>query len=50
LRLTQASTGATSGRIERGEFNITIGTPTMIAAGLDVPAWALLKGGDASSG
>ena len=31
------------GAVERGEFNITIGTLTTIAAGLDVPAWTLLK-------
>jgi len=35
------------GAIERGEFNITIGTFTTIAAGLRVPAWALLKRGAA---
>jgi transcriptional regulator with XRE-family HTH domain len=35
------------GAIERGEFNITIGTLTTIAAGLAVPAWALLKRGPA---
>ncbi|MGO9763793.1 MAG: helix-turn-helix domain-containing protein [Solirubrobacteraceae bacterium] len=35
------------GAIERGEFNITIGTLTTIAAGLDVPAWTLLKRGQA---
>ena len=33
------------GAVERGEFNITIGTLTTIAAGLGVPAWALLKRG-----
>jgi transcriptional regulator with XRE-family HTH domain len=33
------------GAVERGEFNITIGTLTTIAAGLDVPAWSLLKRG-----
>jgi transcriptional regulator with XRE-family HTH domain len=33
------------GAIERGEFNITIGTLTTIAAGLGMPAWALLKRG-----
>jgi transcriptional regulator with XRE-family HTH domain len=31
------------GAIERGEFNITIYTLTTIAAGLQVPAWALMK-------
>ena len=31
------------GAVERGEFNITIGTLTTIAAGLDVPAWTLLE-------
>jgi transcriptional regulator with XRE-family HTH domain len=35
------------GAIERGEFNITIGTLTTIAAGLHVPAWVLLKRGPA---
>ena len=38
------------GAIERGEFNVTLDTLTTIAAGLDVPAWALLKGGDARHG
>ena len=35
------------GAIERGEFNITLDTLTTIAAGLGVPAWALLKRGEA---
>jgi transcriptional regulator with XRE-family HTH domain len=35
------------GAIERGEFNITIGTLATIAAGLCVPAWAPLKRGPA---
>ncbi len=33
------------GAIERGKFNITIGTLSTIAAGLQVPAWTLLKRG-----
>jgi transcriptional regulator with XRE-family HTH domain len=32
------------GAVERGEFNITIGTLSTVAAGLSVPAWTLLKG------
>jgi transcriptional regulator with XRE-family HTH domain len=38
------------GAIERGEFKVTLDTLTTIAAGLDVPAWALLKRGEARHG
>jgi transcriptional regulator with XRE-family HTH domain len=31
------------GGVERGERNVTVGTLATIAAGLDVPAWTLLK-------
>lgn len=36
------------GAVERGEFNITLATLLKIAAGLDVPAWTLLKRGEVS--
>jgi len=35
------------GAVERGEFNVTVNTLTTIAAGLQVPAWKLLKRGEA---
>jgi transcriptional regulator with XRE-family HTH domain len=35
------------GAVERGEFNITLATLLKIAAGLHMPAWALLKRGEA---
>jgi transcriptional regulator with XRE-family HTH domain len=31
------------GAVERGEHNVTIDTLTIIAAGLGVPTWKLLK-------
>jgi transcriptional regulator with XRE-family HTH domain len=34
------------GAVERGGFNVTVGTLTTIAAGLNVPAWELLKRAD----
>ena len=36
------------GAVERGEFNITLANLLKIAAGLDVPAWTLLKRGEVS--
>jgi transcriptional regulator with XRE-family HTH domain len=37
------------GAVERGEYNITVDTLTTIAAGLQLPAWKLLKRGEAQA-
>jgi transcriptional regulator with XRE-family HTH domain len=34
------------GAIERGEFNLSIGKLAAIAAGLELPAWELLRRGE----
>ncbi len=37
------------GAVERGEFNVSVDTLRTIAAGLRVPAWRLLKRGEAQA-
>ncbi len=37
------------GAVERGEFNVTMETLATIAAGLALPAWELLKRGEAQA-